>query len=146
MKNSFSLRSLLVVCAVMVLMSCGDPLIRIGQQLSGSLTSKDNFWVGHDPYTGQVTDAGYSDDYQVQATEGESYTVTLWTSTGNGSFEDNEGGRFYWPNGSSGPSFSPSSGTSTVTWIPAKTGMNAVDVYCFEGEEPIDYTVLITQQ
>jgi hypothetical protein len=145
MKKRLCLHAVLIAAVALVVASCGDPTILLGRQISGSLKADDNYWVNHDQY-GHATDAGYSDRYQVEVSDGTSYTVTLWTSTGNGAFEDKEGGRFYYSGGGSGTFMAPfPSNSVTATWIPAKTGLNAVDVYCFEGQEPIDYTILISE-
>jgi hypothetical protein len=140
-------RTLLVSCFALSLVSCGYPLIPLGQKISGTLTDKDNLWYEHDPYTGAVSGMGYSIDYQVQATAGTSYTVTFWTSTGNGNFVDDENGRFYWPDGSAGSALVlVPSNPQTVTWKPSKTGLNKVDVEASSENVPLDFTVEITQQ
>ncbi len=145
MKTRTIVKVLLVLGFVVSLVSCGDPQIRIGQKISGSITESDNYWINYDPYYHTATDDGYSDDFQVSVTKGHSYTVTLWTSTGKGSFEDKEEGRFYYSDGVSGTSFSPiDSNPQTVEWIPSKTGLNAVDVYAFSWDTPIEYTVEIS--
>lgn len=146
MASRLFLQALIVSGLAAWLVSCGGyPSISLGQTVSGTLTSSDNYWKETDEY-GAVTSAGYSKDYQVDVVAGASYTVTFGTNTGNGNFVDDENGRFYWPDGSAGSALVlVPDNPQTVTWIPSKTGENKVDVEAGTDNVPLNYTILITK-
>ena len=72
-------------------------MIPLGQQISGTLTGADEYWATYYPDTHHLLYEGYLEYYKVRVTAGHTYTVTFWTSSGKGFFEDPA------PDGSTGP-------------------------------------------
>ena len=137
------MRTMLMVLGFVVV-GCGPSQIPLGQPFSDTLTSMDSVWTQH--LSDGETLRGYYRDYVVQVKAGFRYTVVFGSNTGHGSFEDEGSGNFLLGGGVACKSFGLATNPRTVTWIPAETGLNKVDVNAQTQNVPLTFTVEITPQ
>jgi len=122
----------------------GRTPFEVGETVSGTVTTSDSHWTSCESSEPDAyCNDGYSDKYEVEVTEGRTYTVTFADADEGIVFEDVEDGTVMGISGVSGPSMGADE--SPLKWTPSESGTNKVGIYALSDYVPADYEFVVTE-
>lgn len=130
-----------LVLLILILCACGNPYISQGVQYSGEINEASN------QYTRYLSNGDYwgtfrEEYHNFKVAPDTAYTVTLGCAEGDYAILDDESGGDFDMFGSN-ITIANGMGIGTAVWIPGKSGMVTLRIYCREEYIPLVYTILI---